>query len=409
MSIKRKKVTVYQTLIINVDELWLKGENRKVYKKALRIHLKELLRKRMGIEYEISDINHRYILEFQEGFKQEHLDALQKVPGIHSIIPAVKIDLDEELILPTVIEEVRKADLTGTFKVETDRKEKAFPVKSMELSRRVGHFLLKEFPQLKVDVKKPDHTVEIRILRDGIFISTYKLMGVGGLPVGPSGSLVTLLSGGLDSPVASYLMAKRGCRQSFIFFYAYPFVGDEVKEKILQLISPIARYQKHCKLYVVPFGNVQKVIADKCWPEYRTLLFRWYMIQTSAILAKKIGAQGLVTGDALGQVSSQTLENLSCLEGATELPILRPLIGTNKSEIVDWAKKIGTFDISIVPHDDACSLLAPKHPILKGKRDYVEFFDQDMQLHTMLEKCVEEAEVYSVTCLGDVEQVYPLS
>lgn len=400
---------MYQTLLVNVDELWLKGENRRVYKKALRIHMKELLKKKIGITYELTDINHRYILYREEGFSSEHINALTNVPGIHSIIPARKIELDQELIVPTVLEEIAKADLKGTFKVNTDRKEKRFPVKSMEISRNVGHFILKKFPDLKVDIKKPDHIVEVRILRDGIFISTHKIFGVGGLPVGPSGHLVTLLSGGLDSPVASYLMSKRGCRQTFVFFYAYPFVGDEVKEKILKLISPIARFQKHCKLYIVPFGQVQKTIADKCWPEYRTLLFRWYMMQTADLVAKKVGAQGLVTGDALGQVSSQTLDNISALNNVTELPVLRPLIGFNKSDIVNVAQKIGTFDISIIPHDDACSLLAPKSPILKGKQEYVEQFSQDMEMGKELEKCVEDSEIFSITTTGEVKQVYPLS
>ena len=400
---------MYQTLLVNVDELWLKGQNRRVYKKALRVHIKELLKKKIGITYEISDINHRYVLEREEGFSEEHLDALAHVPGIHSIIPARKVALEQELIVPTVLDEVRQAGLSGTFKVNTDRKEKRFPHGSMEISRNVGHHVLKEFSELTVKMKNPEHTIEVRILRDGIFISLRKIMGVGGLPVGPNGHLVTLLSGGLDSPVASYLMSKRGCRQTFVFFYAYPFVGDEVKEKIKELISPIARFQKHCKLLIVPFGMIQKSIADKCWPEYRTLLFRWYMVQTADIVAKKVGAHGLVTGDALGQVSSQTLENISSLAKATELPVLRPLIGFNKAEIVDVAKQIGTFDISIKPHDDACSLLAPEHPILKGKADYVEQFSQEMNLQAELEQAVEDAEIFSISTLGEVKQVYPLS
>jgi thiamine biosynthesis protein ThiI len=396
---------VYHTLLVNVDELWLKGENRRVYKKALRIHIKELLKKKLDLTYEFSDINHRYILEREAGFTKEHLEHLLKIPGIHSIIPARKIALDRSLIIPAVLEEVRKAGLTGSFKVNTDRKEKRFPVKSMELSREVGHFILKEFPELSVKMKNPDHIVEIRILRDGIFISTQKFLGVGGLPVGPSGHLITMLSGGLDSPVASYLMSKRGCRQTFIFFYAYPFVGDEVKDKILDLISPIARYQKHCKLYIIPFGKIQQSIADNCWPEYRTVLFSWYMLQCATVLAQKVGGQAIVTGDALGQVSSQTLDNLSALSPATPLPILRPLIGFNKSEIVDLAKQIGTFDISIIPHDDACSLLAPQNPILKAKVDYISQITTQHDLSSELTNAVESSDVYSIDVLGRVTQV----
>ena len=201
-------------------------------------------------------------------------------------------------------------------------------------------------------------------------------------------------------------MSKRGSRQTFIFFYAYPFVGEEVVEKIKDLARIIGKYQKYSRLYVVPFGDIQKKIADKCWPEYRTLLFRWYMVKTAARLAERRHAFGLITGDALGQVSSQTLLNISAVDKATEMPILRPLIGFNKAEIIDVAGKIGTFETSILPHDDACSLLAPKRPKIKGSVEYIKKFDSDESLGPIIENILDEAQIFGISAVGTLEEIF---
>jgi len=273
---------------------------------------------------------------------------------------------------------------------------------SMEVSRYIGALVNNEFTHLGVDVKNPELVIEIRILENNIYLSTRKILGVGGLPVGTSGHLVSLISGGFDSPAASYLMFKRGCSQTFVFFYAYPFVGDEVKDKLLEIMGVLGRYQRYTRFYIVPFGELQDMISKQCKEDYRTLLFRKAMLQCAELLAHRVKAGALLTGDALGQVSSQTIGNISILDNAVSLPIFRPLVGYNKIEIIELAKKIGTHDISVIPHDDACSMFAPKHPVIRPNVSYVERFDREFPLEDHVKKCLDEAEVYDISLTGEI-------
>jgi thiamine biosynthesis protein ThiI len=396
-------MSMYNILVINVDELWLKGKNRPLYFKALREHIRELLSAYHGEAFTCVNEEQRFVAESESPFSGETMEALLRVPGIHSLVPARRIPVLPDAIFPVVKEELELAGTPPcTFKVETRRSYKQFPMTSMEVSKHIGGLVDKAFPHLTVDVKKPDLVIEIRILGKNIYVSTRKMLGVGGLPVGTSGHLVALISGGFDSPVASYLMFKRGCRQTFIFFYAYPFVGDEVKDKLLKIIQVLGRYQRHSTLYIVPFGEIQDMIAKKCREAYRTLFFRKAMVQCASLLAGQVKADGLLTGDALGQVSSQTIGNIPILDNVTPLPIFRPLVGYNKVEIIDLAKKIGTHDISVIPHDDACSMFAPKHPVIRPNRSYVEKFDEEFPLEEHLRKCLEEAEVYEIDLTGEL-------
>jgi tRNA uracil 4-sulfurtransferase len=397
---------MYNTLVINIDELWLKGKNRPVYLKAMRAHIKELLKLYHHTEFSCGHEQQRFVAKSDTAFSEETIQALLRVPGIHSLMPARRIPVDFDAIFPALKEEL---DLMGTepktFKVVTKRSYKGFPMRSMDVSREVGGQVFMAYEHLTVDVKNPELVLEVRVMENNIYISTRKMLGVGGLPVGTSGHLVSLISGGFDSPVASYLMSKRGCRQTFIFFYAYPFVGDEVKEKILDLMKVLGQYQRHCYLHIVPFGDVQKFIANHCREEYRTVLFRKAMLQTAALLAKRIKAEGLLTGDALGQVSSQTIGNIAALDRVTAYPVFRPLVGHNKVEIIDLSRKIGTHDISVIPHDDACSLFAPKHPVIRPDSDYVEAFGKDIPMHEELQKSLDAAEVYEISLTGQLNKV----
>jgi thiamine biosynthesis protein ThiI len=392
---------MYHTLVINVDELWLKGKNRPLYYRALRGHIRELLKTRHKEPFTCVNEEQRIVARSESPFSEDTIRAFLKVPGVHSLIPARRIPVNFQHIFSTVKEELERLEgLPPTFKVETRRSYKGFPMNSMEVCGEIGTLVLKEFPRLAVDLKNPGLIIEIRILEKNIYVSTRKLLGVGGLPVGTSGHLVALLSGGFDSPVASFLMSKRGCRQTFIFFYAYPFVGDEVKDKVLKLVRILGRYQRHSRLYIVPFGEVQNLISKNCQANYRTLLFRKAMLQCSTLLARKVKAEALLTGDALGQVSSQTIGNISVLDKVSPLPIFRPLLGYNKIEIIVLAKKIRTHDISVIPHDDACSLFAPKHPVIRPSASYLEKFDKEVQLEGQLNKCLRDAEVYEISLTG---------
>jgi thiamine biosynthesis protein ThiI len=394
---------MYHTLVINVDELFLKGKNRPMYYRALRGHIRELLEAYHREPFTCVNEEQRIVARSESPFSEETIQSFLNVPGVHSIVPARRIPVDFQQIFPTIKEELQRLEgLPPTFKVVTRRSFKGFPMNSMEVCKEIGTLVLKEFPRLAVDVKNPGLVIEIRILANNIYVSTRKLLGVGGLPVGTSGHLVALLSGGFDSPVASFLMFKRGCRQTFIFFYAYPFVGGEVKDKVVKLVQILGRYQRNSRLYIVPFGDIQNLISKNCHEDYRTLLFRKAMLQCSTLLARKLKAGALLTGDALGQVSSQTIGNISVLDKVSALPIFRPLLGYNKIEIIDLAKRIGTHDISMIPHDDACSLFAPKHPVIRPSHSYLGKFDHQVQLEEPLNKCLQEAEVVEISMTGEL-------
>lgn len=402
------------TLLISIDELWLKGKNREEYFESLRLHLREFFHFYQTGPFTLRNIGQRFLFELKDPslntLSDELLKRLCKIPGIHTVVPVYNISWEVEDIAKTCILAMEKAksrllqkDQEGffTFKVETYRTDKRFPLKSIDLSKELGFRLLCAFPDLKVKVKKPQIMIEVFIERDHCFVAGEYFIATGGLPVGSSGHAVSLISGGIDSPVASFYMAKRGLRQSFAFFHAYPYVGDEVKTKIIKLVSRLSAYQRNLSLYVIPFGKIQEEIGLKCYPEYRTVLFRLYMMKTAEMLARKIGAEALITGDGLGQVSSQTLTNLSVIDEFVKMLVLRPLVGMNKKEIIALAKKIETYEISILPHDDACALFAPKHPTTRAHKEYVGEFLQKNPLAAELEGALKNSQVHQFNLGGE--------
>jgi tRNA uracil 4-sulfurtransferase len=393
-------------MIITVDELWLKGKNRHLYFKALRKHVKNVIVKNISSEYKLWSEAQRFFLESDEFLPTVLIEKLTLIPGINSVAPTLKAPVDYDQIFPLckeamtdAIKKIQKEstrDLKNgdiTFKVHCKRILKSFPHGSMDICRDMGHELLKEFEELSVDVHKPKIMVDIKIFPQEIFVSTIKLKGVGGLPVPMSGHGVTLISGGFDSPVASYLMSRRGMKQTFIFFHAYPYVGDEAKEKIEDMVEHLANFQNTCELYVVPFGEIQKEISKSARIEYRTIFFRKLMIEVANKLAENIGARSLITGDSLGQVSSQTLENMSILDQSSSLLVLRPLLGHNKSDIIRIAEEIGSAPISLRPHDDACSLFSPKKPIIRPSQTYWDRYFSEQDFSSLVEDALSQSEI----------------
>ena len=386
------------SILVSIDELWLKGNNRPSYFRAVTSHIRQIISTYLSEEYTCKNENQRILVRAKEKFSPECLKGLSKIPGIHTITPVCRIKPIYKDLFPVVEREMEKvATPQKTFRVITKRIDKKFPKKSMDVCKEVGEFVLNKFPFLKVDLKRPQIKLQIIIGFDAIYLSTSKIAGTGGLPWGTGGHVITLLSGGFDSPVASYLMAKRGCRQTFIFFHSYPFVGDEVKEKILDLFRILSHYQRYTRLYVIPFGELQESIAQTCRPEYRTMMFRRYMVECANLLADKISADALVTGDSLGQVSSQTIHNLSIMDDVSKKPIFRPLIGLDKKNILQLANEIGTHPVSIRPHDDACSLFAVKHPILRPDKKYWNLLKENVYLKKGPKQCLENAEIYTIS------------
>lgn len=393
-------------LLVNVDEMWLKGRNRPYYYQTLKMHLKELLKQGFDLNSIINNEHQRLTVQCEGEIDATVVNAVRKVPGVHSVCLSKSSPLDMNSIqeMTSVLLE-KMQPFPRTFKVRCRRTNKRWPIVSMEMNREVGHYLLEKYEsgekRLMVDVHRPEVMIDIKIMDECAYISTETLRGIGGLPVGTSGHLVTLLSGGFDSPVASYLMAKRGTKQTFAFFYAYPYVGNAVKEKIVKMASVLGTYQKGSKLYIIPFGDIQDKIAKTCDEDYRTLLFRRLMIETSDALAIKIKADALLTGDSLGQVSSQTIDNMCYLDKVATKMIFRPLVGHNKIEIVNLSKEVGTHDISIIPHDDACSLFAPKHPVIRPNLEYLKEYAAQQDFKEEIAQALDKAEVHFISVSGE--------
>ncbi len=401
-------------VLLNVDELWLKGKNRARYQQHLQNQIRQICKYFHSAPFSLKNQNQRLILNSSEEFSPALLCALKNLPGLFALQPARSCPsalTDIEQCACTEMEnQLQQNPECRTFRVSTHRSFKDFPLGSMEVDRQVGAKILSQFPALKVDLKKPGTNLEIKIASENhSYVTAQKIEGVGGLPVGSSGKLVTLLSGGFDSPVASYLMSARGCQQIFAFFHAYPFVGNEVKSKILDLGKILVRHQMGSQLFVIPFGKIQNLIAQNCQERYRTLLFRYAMLMASDLLAEQNSCDALCTGDSLSQVSSQTLENLTLLDGAGQRPILRPLVGLSKREIINWAKQIGTHDLSVIPHDDACSLFAPKRPVIRPKLTYWNSVTQKLleqqELKGHLSRALVNSEQYSLHFSGRVTPV----
>ena len=398
---------MYNVILINMHELWLKGKNRPVYMNVLRKHINKVFKLYHKGQISFFKDFQRFIFMSHIPFEEDTVTALSKIPGIHSLMLAREGEKDIEKIVPILIEEMMKFGLEEfSFKVQATRSDKSFPITSPEINKYLGHEILLKFPKAHVDLRRPQFSPEILVLSKSIFVSAKRLMGIGGLPVGMSGHLITLLSGGIDSPVASFMMSKRGCGQSFVFFHSYPFIGEEVLDKIFTLAKILGQYQSECRLYIIPFGEIQNLISKNCREEYRTVFFRKFMIEAANLLADEIKADALLTGDSISQVSSQTIGNLAILDKSSARPIFRPLIGLNKIEIVEKAEQIGTFETSILPHDDACSLFAPLRPVINPSLKYWEKFSEEFQIKEDLLNCVKNAKVYEISpngCLTSLE------
>lgn len=398
---------MYSNLVISFDELWLKGKNRIIYMRAAMGHINAVFKNYHEDKFTYRIQSERLYYTSKTFFSEELIDALTLVPGLAYISPCKVLDRlpDENLenVYEEILSELKSFDTKSVvFRALVRRVDKSFKQSSVEVGREVGHRIMTRYPLAKVDLKKAEMVVDVRILPKHVSISTESRKGVGGLPWGTTGSAVTMLSGGFDSPVASYLMAKRGVKQAFVFFHAYPFVGREVIAKIKSLVSVLGKYQRQSHLYIVPFGDIQTAISKECREEYRTLVFRRYMIEISNMICEKIKAEAVITGDCIGQVSSQTMPNLHLMDKVSERIILRPLIGFNKLEILNTATAINTHDISIIPHDDACALFAPKNPIIIPNLEYWNNWDADFDITSELKAALSKTEAFSVNLKGEL-------
>ena len=317
------------------------------------------------------------------------IERVCKVFGVHSVSPAVEMDKDYEAIAAQCVEMMRGK--TGSFKVSARRSDKRFPMDSMVLQRELGGKILEAMPHLKVDVHKPDHVMSVEI-RDFAYLYVDEVMGVGGMPMGTGGRAALLLSGGIDSPVAGWSIMKRGVQVQGIHFHSFPYTSERAKQKVLDLAAIMGEYAGNMLVHVVSFTEIQLAIHEKCPDELGTVLMRRYMMRIAQRLAQKNHCQALITGESIGQVASQTMEALVCTDQVVDMPVFRPLIGMDKLEIMDIARKIGTYETSIQPFEDCCTAFTPRHPCTKPKIEDLIQAEQALDSEALIQKAVEETQ-----------------
>lgn len=368
-------------IIGRIGEIALKGLNRMSFEQKLAKNMRHAMRS--AGDAKITWSQSRFFVEGEDGFVMDKaLQALTRVFGLTSVSPAWSTASDFEEIKEAALLITKDrlaamapgADGRISFKVETKRGMKSFPLNSQQISSELGGILLEAFPVLKVDVKNPMFTVYVEV-REQSYVYTEVLAAPGGMPVGCNGKACLLLSGGIDSPVAGYMIAKRGVSLIAVHFFSYPYTSQRAKEKVLELARIVSRYSGPVKVYVVPYTDTQLAINDNCRPELSTVLMRRSMMRIAERVARKNGCSALVTGESLGQVASQTMQALYCTNAAAEMPVFRPLIGMDKMETVAIARKIGTFDTSILPYEDCCTVFTPKHP--KTKPSLAELLEEE--------------------------------
>ncbi len=387
---------VYQSFLIKYAEIGTKGKNRYLFEDALSHQIKNALKKTEGSFVIAKESGRIYVQAVSEYDYDEVIEALQHVFGIAWICPVVQMeDKDFEKIKELAIRYVEEVypDKNFTFKVDSRRADKHYPIHSEQMNRDLGEVILKAFPETKVDVHHPDVLLRVEVRK---VVNLYSLMipGPGGMPVGTNGKAMLLLSGGIDSPVAGYMIAKRGVKIDAVYFHAPPYTSERAKQKVVDLAVQVAGYSGPIPLHVVNFTDIQLYIYEKCPHEELTILMRRYMMRIAEEIARRNDALALITGESIGQVASQTVQSLASTNEVCTMPVFRPLIGFDKQEIVDISQKIGTFDISIQPYEDCCTIFVAKHPVIKPNLERIRKSEGNLQekIEQMVQTAIESAE-----------------
>ncbi len=387
----RGRECMFNVFLIKYAEIGVKGKNKYLFEEALAVQVKYALKRCEGT-FKVTRTDGRiYVHALSEFDYEETVDNLKTVFGISGICPVIYAE-DEgfEKLSRTVVEYVDKVyeDKHFTFKVHARRARKNYPMSSMELNRELGGVLLAAFPEMKVDVHQPEAMLHVEI-REKIYIYSMEIPGPGGMPVGSNGKAMLLLSGGIDSPAAGYMIAKRGVKIDAVYFHAPPYTSDRAKQKVVDLAKQISRYAGPVYLHVINFTEIQLLIYEKCPHEELTIIMRRYMMRIAERLAKENGCLGLATGESIGQGASQTVQSLAVTNEVCTLPVFRPLVGFDKMEIVDVAEKIGTYETSILPYEDCCTIFVAKHPVTKPNLNVIKRHEQNLE--GKIEGLVEQA------------------
>ncbi len=377
-----------KVVIIRYSEIHLKGNNREFFESALISNIKHVLQ---DYTYEFARSNARYIIrKFDESQLEQIVDAVKNVFGVHSLSVAEEVGSNVEQIKAAAL---ALAPTSGSFKVNTNRADKKFPIHSMNLSADIGGDILEANPSLTVDLFHPDHVVNIDIRENGkTFVYSEIIKAVNGMPVGTAGKGVVMLSGGIDSPVAAYMMAKRGMTLRAVHFHSFPYTSMQAKQKVLDLAKLVKKYSLRMTVDVVSFTEIQTAIHEKCPEEYMITIMRRFMMRIAEKLARMNGCGAVITGESLGQVASQTLESITSTNSVANIPVFRPLIGFDKDEIIEIAERIGTFKTSILPYEDCCTIFLPKKPVTKPRLDAVLKVESALDVDTLVNNAMQNIE-----------------
>ncbi len=386
-------------LLIRYGEIHLKGQNRPFFEKVLLHAIIASAKKFDG--YVDKGQGRYYLRNVKPQDMPQAINAMSKIFGIYSVSPAMEMEKDLEVIFQAAADMAcRKLKSLGketaTFKVESKRADKRFPMNSMTLSAEAGGYILEHVPGLSVDVHHPDFTVYIEV-RESAFVYTDIVMGSGGMPVGTSGKGMLLLSGGIDSPVAGYMMAKRGIALEAVHYHSFPYTSERAKQKVIELAQELSAYTGPIKIHMVHFTDIQMSIYEKCPEEQLTLIMRVFMMRIAEKIAKDRNCGALITGESLGQVASQTLASLTVTNSVIDLPVFRPLIGMDKLEIMDIAKRIDTYETSILPYEDCCTVFVPKHPVTHPKLEKILKSVKLLDSEALIADALAKTEVITVT------------
>lgn len=389
----------YKSFLIKYAEIGVKGKNRFMFEDALVTQIRHALKDIDGDFMVVKESGRIYAIAESEYDFDEAVETLKRIFGIAAICPMVQVDdngyedLKKQVL--AYVDEVYE-DKNFTFKVNARRGNKKYPVNSDQINRDLGEVILDAFPETKVDVHHPEVMLHVEV-RNRINIYSIVIPGPGGMPVGTNGKAMLLLSGGIDSPVAGYMISKRGVKIDAVYFHAPPYTSERAKQKVVDLAKLVSRYSGPVHLHIVNFTDIQLYIYDQCPHEELTIIMRRYMMRIAERLAVDAGAQALITGESIGQVASQTMQSLAATDAACTMPVFRPVIGFDKQEIVDVAEKIGTYETSVLPFEDCCTIFVAKHPVTKPNLKMIERSEEKLK-----EKIDEMVE----TAINTVEKVW---
>lgn len=375
-------------IMIKYGELTTKKANRKLFINTLTTNILKMLE---GIEVHITKDRVRMYIECEEVVLEEVVHRLKKVFGLHGIVVCHKVNTNIEEIEKKALELVLEQSY-HTFKVETKRADKTFPISSMDFNQQMGGFILKNTP-LKVDVHHPDVLLHIEIRREGTFLYTNEIKGAGGYPVGIQGKGMLMLSGGIDSPVAGYLALKRGVDIDCLYFESPPHTSEEAKNKVIELARILNEYSFHVRLFVIPFTEIQEAIYKNAPDSYIITIMRRMMYRICEKLAIKNKSKIMINGESIGQVASQTLTSMNVINEVTTMPVIRPVACMDKLEIIDLATKLGTYETSILPYEDCCTIFLPKHPVINPDLQKAKEIEKSFEFESLIEKAINNVEV----------------